>query len=172
MTRLAAVVLRTVVSSGTRSYGPVDRIRTVLLHPVTGAPAVDEHVRVRLPAPRRWSRLGDVLIGHGTGASAAVEAATAHPGALVVAVYCGPRCWIRFGPNGGVIEFGARGPEQPAERWGTVASFAHSWLVAGLSAGGFGSSLCLRGSDSPLSSCPSLCRADSACVDADRPTEV
>ncbi len=172
MTGLVAVTLCTAVSPGTSAYGPVHRVRTVLLNPDTGARTVDEHVRVRLPAPKRWSPLGDVLIGHGTGPSGVTETAAAHPGALVVAAHRGSRCWLRFGPDGTVIEFESRGAGEPAEEWAAVASLAHSWLVAGLSVGGFGSSARLWCSDSPSPNCRSRCREDSASSERDRPTEV
>ncbi|MFF0224363.1 hypothetical protein [Streptomyces sp. NPDC004629] len=138
---------------------------------------VDEHVRVCLPAGKRWPPLGDVLVGPGAGASSAAETALSHPGALVVAVHHGPRCWLRLGPDGAALELEARGPgsRQPEQTWGTLASLAHAWLVAGLPAAEFGSArLCLlRGqvSDAPPANRRSRRLADSASSDCARPTE-
>ncbi|MFJ8791371.1 hypothetical protein [Streptomyces sp. NPDC102462] len=183
-------ISRSVVFWGVESSGSVRdlgrgplRVRTVLLNPHSGNGAgieagsvtVDEHVRVSLPAEKRWAALGDVLVGPGAGATRAAETALSHPGALVVAVHHGRRCWLRLGPDGTVLELEARGPGQPAETWGTLASLAHAWLVVGLPAAEFGSArLCLlRGqvSDVPPASRRSRRLADSASSDCERPTE-
>ncbi|MER6530485.1 hypothetical protein [Streptomyces sp. NPDC001508] len=136
---------------------------------------VDEHVRVSLPAGKRWPSLGDVLVGPGAGATSAAETALSHPGALVVAVHHGPRCWLRLGPEGTALELEAQGPGQSARIWGTFASLAHAWLVAGLPAAEFASArLCLlRGqvSDAPPANRRSRRPADSASSDCARPTE-
>ncbi|MEU6606667.1 hypothetical protein ABZ922_16690 [Streptomyces shenzhenensis] len=182
MTTPVAVVSLTAVSAvlwSTESPGPVRRVRTVLLNPcsgnATGTVTVDEHVRVRLPAGNRRPLLGDVLVGPGTGATSAAETALSHPGALVVAVHHGSRCWLRLGPDGTALELETVGPGQPPETWGTLASLAHAWLVAGLPAAEFGAApLCLlRGQASGWSSASrrSPRRADSASCDIERPTE-
>lgn len=175
---------------GAASDGPAHRVRAVLLHPVSRAPILDEHVSVRLPAGTRWSRLGDVLIGPGTGATEAAETAVAHPGALVVAVHHGSRCWLRLGAGvPAVLAFEAAGPGHLEERWEILASLAHAWLVAGLPAEAFGVGEAVLGlvaegrrrptpyarraqlPDSPGSNRRSRCRAVSASSDPDRPAE-
>lgn len=108
------------------------RVRTVLLHPVSGTLSVDEHVRVRCSAPTGWTALGDVLVAPGAGARGAARLAGSCPGALVVAVHRGTRCWLRSGRAGPVLFFEARGPGHPHGRWDRLASLAHSCLVAGL----------------------------------------
>ncbi|MEU1305322.1 transcriptional regulator [Streptomyces shenzhenensis] len=184
MTTPVAVVSLTAVSAvlwSAESPGPVRQVRTVLLNPRsgnatgTGTVTVDEHVRVRLPAGNRRPLLGDVLVGPGTGAASAAETALSHPGALVVAVHHGSRCWLRLGPDGTALELETVGPGQPPETWGTLASLAHAWLVAGLPAAEFGSApLCLlrdQASGWSSASRPSRRRADSASGDPERPTE-
>jgi len=148
----------------------VHRVRSVLLDSVSGKATVDEHVRVRLPAPECPALLGDVLIGRGTGAPAAVETAAAHPGAMVVAVHRGTRCWLRFGSDGTVAELRLRGVGHQEEVWAAVASLAHSWLVAGLPATEFGSACVVR-IHWPSGNCCNRRRADSASSDSDRPEE-
>lgn len=174
MTALA-VVSHTVMSLATGAGRPVHRVRTVLLDPASGTLSVDEHVRVGWPARRRWSVCGDVLVGHGAGAWWATRLAASCPGALVVAVHDGPRCWLRLGPGGSVLEFEARGPGRPDEVWDRLASLAHSCLVAGLPAPALGSAVAglLRTQDpgSARSSSRSRCRAASASSDCGRPTE-
>ncbi|MEU7580308.1 hypothetical protein AB0B50_22230 [Streptomyces sp. NPDC041068] len=85
------------------------------------------HLRVRLPAPAPWPSLADVLLAEvaevagvaevaeaaegaeaaaateGEGPAYASELADRHPGALVVAVYSGDRCWTRCGVGGGRV---------------------------------------------------------------------
>ncbi|MEU0196891.1 MULTISPECIES: hypothetical protein [unclassified Streptomyces] len=175
---LLAVVSRTALAPGTVSGGrnPVHRVRTVLLRPGSRTPTVDEHVSVRLRAGERWSRLGDVLIERGTGATRAAETAVAHPGALVVAVHDGSHCWMRLGTDGpAVLAFESAGPGGPGELWETLASLAHAWLVAGLPAELFGRSMpyAWRAQlpDPPGSNRRSRCRAVSASGDPDRPAE-
>ncbi|MFF4749949.1 transcriptional regulator [Streptomyces sp. NPDC002514] len=175
MRTLLALAARTTAVPGTRAPGPVHRVRTLLLHPARGTLTVDEHVRVRLPAGHRWPQLGDVLLAHGTGARTAAETAATHPGALVVAVHHGPRCWLRLGRDGTVLELEAAGPTGRDEAWGTLASLAHTWLVAGLPAAEFAAApVRLLGAQvtvpSPASR-PSRSRADSASADRERPTE-
>lgn len=175
MTTLFAVVSRRTLTPGTASHGPVHRFRTVLLHPDFRAWAVEEHLSVRLPAQKRWSQLADVLIEHGTGAPRAAETGASHPGALVVAVHRGSRCWMRLGVGGTVLALQAAGPGDPEESWATLASLAHAWLVAGLPAAEFGSAApyarWTQASDSPWANRRSRCRADSASPERDRPTE-
>ncbi|MCI3277383.1 hypothetical protein [Streptomyces cylindrosporus] len=120
---------------------------------------VDEHVRVRLPAPAWLAQLADVLIEHGTGADRARETAATHPGALVVAVHHRDRCWLSCGAGGTVIEL--RGPACD-DTWAALASLAHAWLVAGLPAEEF----------AHPSSSRSRRRADSASSDPERPAVV
>lgn len=172
---LIALVSQTVEPRSTRLSGPVHRVRSVLLAPGFECPTVDEHTRTRLPAPGRWSQLGDVLIERGTGASTAVSTAASHPGVLVVAVHRGPHCWIRLGPDGTVCEFHATGPGFLEDTWEMLASLAHAWLVAGRPAAEFGSvPLCVlrvQSSCSPLSRCMSRRCANSASSDCERPTE-
>jgi hypothetical protein len=205
MTTLFAVMSRRALTRGTASHGPVHRIRTVLWQPGFRTLAVEEHLSVRLPAQKRWSQLADVLIGQDTGAPRAVETGASHPGALVVAVHEGSRCWMRLGAGGTVLALEAAGagdlrdqgdqggpwdlwdswdrwnpgdprhrrdrrgppghrpppgpgawdrwdrwdPGDPGESWGTLASVAHAWLVAGLPAAEFGSvTLAVRTMDS------------------------
>ncbi|MET8943797.1 hypothetical protein ABZX30_09450 [Streptomyces sp. NPDC004542] len=175
MVTLVAVV--SAMSCGTRRHDPARRVRTVLRGPARGAVTVDEHVRVRLPARGCPALLGDVLIEHGTGAPRAAETASSHPGALVVAVHHGSRCWLRFSPDGTVLELEARTapPEDSDDMWAALASLAHSWLVAGLPAAEFASAspyvLRTQLSDPPLSSRSSRPRADSASCDRDRPAQ-
>ncbi|MFH8468575.1 transcriptional regulator [Streptomyces sp. NPDC017991] len=180
--KLLAVVSRTAVSTtadGRTPYdrGAVVRVRTVLVNPDSGTLFVDEHVRVRAPARNRWQVLGDVLVEPGEGAWQADRLAVSCPGALVVAVHHGPRCWLRLGPDGRMLVLEAGGPGQPPEGfWETVASLAHSWLVSGLSASALGSvaGCHLRAhisSGPPCSNRRSRHRAASASSDPDRPTE-
>ncbi len=162
----------------TEPRDPAHRVRSVLLAPASGTVTVDEHVRVRLPARARPPWLADVLIEHGTGARRAAETAVVHPGALVVAVHHGSRCWLRFSPDGAVVELesqSAADTGRPEEVWAALASLAHTWLVAGLPIEEFGLALPyvlqIQASDLPPSICPSRRRADSASSDRDRPTE-
>ncbi|MDG9716409.1 hypothetical protein [Streptomyces sp. DH24] len=160
---------------GTGPGGPLRRVRTVLLDPVTGNVAVDEHVRARLTAGEEdRALLGDVLVEYGTGAPRAAEVAVAHPGALVVAVHQGARCWIRLSPDGTVLELEAGGGPAPHEElWEGVASLAHSWLAAGRSGAAL-RHVCLflvHVPHPPPSSRVSRCRAASASSDRDLPTE-
>lgn len=157
--------------------GSVVRVRTVLLIPDSGTFFVDEHVRVRACARNRWPALGDVLVERGEGAWQAARLALSCPGALVVAVHHGPRCWMRLGPDGRMLVLEAGGPGRPEGFWETVASLAHSWLVAGLSASGTDSAAGrlprahLSSGGSSCSSRRSRHRAASASSDPDRPTE-
>ncbi|MFD6190666.1 hypothetical protein [Streptomyces sp. NPDC060275] len=112
--------------------GAVHLVHTVLLNPESGTLSVDEHIRVRCSPPTRWSALGDVLIAPGAGAGRAARLAGSCPGALVVAVHRGTRCWLRPGRDGPVIPFEARGPGRPHGMWDRIASLAHACLVAGL----------------------------------------
>ncbi|MFJ3038758.1 MULTISPECIES: hypothetical protein [Streptomyces] len=121
------------------------RVRTVLLHPVSGTLSVDEHVRVRCSAPTGWTALGDVLVGPGSGARGAARLAGSCPGALVVAVHRGTRCWLRSGRAGPVLLFEARGPGSLHGKWDRLASLAHSCLVAGLPLADLGPTALLLG---------------------------
>lgn len=118
-----------------RARGPVRRTEVTLLHPATGAPVVDEHVRVRLPAPSPLLLLADVLVAGGDGPRSATALAGRHPGALVVAVHRGPRCWLLLGGAGRPVTLDARRTDAP---WAIWASVAHAWLVAGLPVAEFG----------------------------------
>lgn len=172
---LLAVVSRTAVSTAAGD-GPAVRVRTVLLDVASGALYADEHFRVRACAQNPLSAFGDVLVEPGKGAWQADRLAASCPGALVVAVHHGPRCWIRSGPSGRVLEVEVGGPGQPEGFWETVASLAHSCLVAGLPASALGSAaVCVLGthasSGPSCSNRRSRCRAASASSDRDRPTD-
>ncbi|MEV6963123.1 hypothetical protein AB0M97_28975 [Streptomyces sp. NPDC051207] len=172
----SAAVCRARVSGSTGAGGPLHRVRTVLLNPVTGRPAVDEHLRVRPTAGQEdRALLGDVLVTCGTGAPRAAEVAYAHPGALVVAVHQGARCWIRLTPDATVLALRARGAQGPLEGvWDCLASLAHSWLAAGLPGAALRSVRLFLvhapGSASP-SSRRSRCRVASASSEPDLPTD-
>ncbi|MCX4235032.1 transcriptional regulator [Streptomyces ortus] len=177
MTLLAAVSRRALSPSAyDRDHDAVVRVRTVLLNTRSGALFVDDHVRVRTSARHPWPVLGDVLVERGEGACRAAALAASCPGALVVAVHHGPRCWMRVGSDGRTLVLTAGGPEQPEGFWETVASLAHSWLVAGLSAGGVGSTTGCRPpahdpSGPPRSNRRSRERTASASSYPDRPTD-
>ncbi|MDQ0987049.1 hypothetical protein QFZ71_004332 [Streptomyces sp. V2I9] len=119
----------------------VRRARATLLHPDRPLPVVDEHLRVRLPSPHPMPLLADALVAEAAGhltpvdpALYAAELADCHPGALVVAVYRGPRCWLRFGSRHRLL-VGEEG--WPVQSWAAWASVAHVWLVAGLDPAAF-----------------------------------
>lgn len=110
---------------------PVRRTRVVLLSRPAGGLVVDRHLRVRLPAPDPWPLMADVLVSRGSGAADAVALSARHPGALVVAVHRGARCWLQLGgPDGRSLALGAR--HFAALPWHAWASLAHAWLVGGL----------------------------------------
>lgn len=115
---------------------PVRRIRVTLVHRDSGAAAVDEHLRVELPAPASRAVLADVVHAEGEGPAQAAELAADHPGALVVAVHRGHRCWIRFTCHGFTRVLTIHRPDAryQGEVWGILASLAHGWLGAGLPA--------------------------------------
>lgn len=121
----------------------VRRTGAALLHPDRPLRVVDEHLRVRLPAIHPMPLLADVLVAeHPSGARSAyedparyaAELADCHPGALVVAVYRGPRCWLRLGGRSRLL---VREPGRPVQPWAVWASVAHVWLVAGLDPAAF-----------------------------------
>ncbi|MBU6536319.1 hypothetical protein [Streptomyces mayonensis] len=117
--------------------GAVRRVRTVLVDPASGALSVDEHVRVRCSAPTGWAPLGDVLVAPGAGVRRAARLADSCPGALVVAVHHGNRCWLRSGAAGAagpvvVFEAPGAGAGRAGGTWDRLASLAHSCLVAGV----------------------------------------
>ncbi|SCE18101.1 hypothetical protein GA0115243_10818 [Streptomyces sp. ScaeMP-e83] len=116
----------------------VRRTGATLLHPDRGLRVIDEHLRVRLSAPHPMPLLADVLVAEFPSLGLppnedpvryAAELADCHPGALVVAVYRGPRCWLRLGGRARAL---VREPEWPTHPWAVWASVAHVWLVAGL----------------------------------------
>lgn len=116
----------------------VRRTGAALLHPDRPLRVVDEHLRVRLPATHPMPLLADVLVAeypsearspYEDPARYAAELADCHPGALVVAVYRGPRCWLRLGGRPRLL---VREPGRPVLPWAVWASVAHVWLVAGL----------------------------------------
>ncbi|MFE7120574.1 transcriptional regulator [Streptomyces sp. NPDC057654] len=149
----------------------VRRARVVLVHPVSGVPVVDEHLRVELPAPAPWPRLADVLLGEGEGDRSAERLAACHPGALVVAVYRDHECWIRFADGGCALTLDA---QRSAARssWAVWASLAHAWLVSGLPVAEFASApvrLVLGHSPARPSNCPRSVRAASASAERERP---
>lgn len=125
--------LTVVLSEGVVGQGPARRTRVVLEHPTSGAMVVDEHLRVELPAPDTWSLLADVLLATGRGQQDIAKLRARNPGALVIAVQRGPRCWMRLGPGGLTLTLRARSLS-PVPPWGIWASLAHTWLVAGLPA--------------------------------------
>ncbi|MBZ6089660.1 hypothetical protein KVH02_15145 [Streptomyces olivaceus] len=138
-----ASLTATALTADRADGGAVHRVRTVLVDPVSGALTVDEHVRVRCSAPTGWAILGDVLIAPGAGARWAARLAYSCPGALVVAVHSGGRCWLRAAAGGAaaaavepvavsVAVFEVRGPGRARETWDRLASLAHSCLVAGV----------------------------------------
>ncbi|MFI1268415.1 hypothetical protein [Streptomyces olivaceus] len=144
-----ASLTATALTADRADGGAVHRVRTVLVDPVTGALIVDEHVRVQCSAPTGWALLGDVLIAPGAGARWAARLAGSCPGALVVAVHHGARCWLRaaagresgLGPGSGEAAAAAAGPVVVFEAigtgcargtWDRLASLAHSCLVAGV----------------------------------------
>ena len=168
-------------AGGTGARGPLCRVRTVLRDPATGGRYVDEHIRARLTADRSdqadRALLGDVLVAYGTGRAAAAGLARAHPGALVVAVHWGARCWIRLGPDGTVLRLEARQARQGPwwdELWEGMASLAHSWLAAGQSGAALGSvrEFEVQVADASPSSRVSRCRVVSASSVSALPTEV
>lgn len=135
----------------------VRRTGATLLQRERGLRVIDEHLRIRLSAPHPMPLLADVLVAgwpqagldhagirrttfpEGTaraeGASDEAPArfvawlADCHPGALVVAVYRGPYCWLRLGGGARTL---VRRPDWPVQSWAVWASVAHAWLVAGL----------------------------------------
>ncbi|MBZ6282489.1 hypothetical protein [Streptomyces olivaceus] len=134
-----ASLTATALTADRADGGAVHRVRTVLVDPVSGALTVDEHVRVRCSGPTGWAILGDVLIAPGAGARWAARLAYSCPGALVVAVHSGGRCWLRAAAGGAaaaavgpVAVFEVRGPGRARETWDRLASLAHSCLVAGV----------------------------------------
>lgn len=119
------------------------RTGAALLHPDRPLRVVDEHLRVRLPAAHPMPLLADVLVAeypsearspYDHPARYAAELADCHPGALVVAVYRGPRCWLRLGGRPRLL---VREPGRPVLPWAVWASVAHVWLVAGLDPAAF-----------------------------------
>lgn len=121
----------------------VRRTGAALLHPDRPLRVVDEHLRVRLPATHPMPLLADVLVAeYPSGARSpyedparyAADLADCHPGALVVAVYRGPRCWLRLGGRPRLL---VREPGRPVRPWAVWASVAHVWLVAGLDPAAF-----------------------------------
>lgn len=121
----------------------VRRAVAALLHPDRPLRIADEHLRVRLPAPAPMPLLADVLVAkapatepspYEDSARHAAELADCHPGALVVAVYRGSRCWLRLGGRPRLL---VREPGWPVQPWTVWASVAHVWLVAGLDPAAF-----------------------------------
>lgn len=140
--------------------GPVHRVRVEVRRGGTGVPWVDEHVRAGLHAPGPWPRLADVLLAPGGGPADVQAAAVRHPGALVVAVYRGGRCWLRCGSR--VLSLRVADPDGPGSgwRWRAVASAVHAWLTAGLLTDPLPGPVLLRtapppaGRDTPLPAVP------------------
>lgn len=162
--------------------GPVRRTEVTLLHPDTGAPVLDEHVRVRLPAPSPLPLLADVLVARGDGPRTATALAARHPGALVVAVHSGPRCWLLLGREGAPVVLDGGRPGTP---WAVWASVAHAWVVAKLPVAEFGTTAvrvignaCTQPVPVPVapfspasgSSAPSLPRTSRASAESGPPT--
>lgn len=121
----------------------VRRTGATLLYPDGTLRGVDEHLRVRLSTPPPMPLLADVLVAelpsvgfpsagrppHEDPARYAAGLADRHPGALVVAVYRGRCCWLRFGGRPRLL---VHEPGWPVQSWAVCASVAHVWLVAGL----------------------------------------
>jgi hypothetical protein len=123
------------------------RVSVTLLRGGAAGPVRDRHLRVHSTAPHHRHRLADVLVRPGAGADAAAELAWQHPGALVIAAYQGPWCWLHLGAGmststgGSLASPGSPalvlGPRQAAQLpWELWASLAHTWLVGGLPAAG------------------------------------
>ncbi|MES4903603.1 MULTISPECIES: hypothetical protein [unclassified Streptomyces] len=165
--------LRVAVSERTEGQEAARLIRGVLIHPESGAEIVDEHLRVELPAPDRWSTLADVLLATGEGQEGIAQLRAGHPGALVLAVHRGPRCRLWLGPGGHTLDLRARRPSS-VPPWGLWASLAHTWLVAGLPVTALESAVVrLPGVQSRARSShwASLARTAWAAADSARPTE-
>lgn len=123
-------------TAGRRSPGscaPWGRYVRVTRAGAGGVAVVDEHLRVRLPAPRPWPALADVLVAPGSGDDAADVLAAAHPGSAVVAVHTGAeRCWLRLGPHGRTpVRLTLTGRHAALHPWPVWASLAHTWLMTG-----------------------------------------
>lgn len=180
----------------------VRRTGAALLHPDRPLRIVDEHLRVRLSAAHPMPLLADALVAEAAAeglppyedpARYAAELADCHPGALVVAVYRGDRCWLRLG---GMPRLLVHEPGRPVQPWAVWASVAHVWLVAGLDPAAFDPAgvqvvRTVRGytpapprpspdgagggpgdsSGSGRSSAPSRASASTASADRDRPAE-
>jgi hypothetical protein len=171
MRALTVVMSEAAVPEAGRVGGPVRRMRIAMVHPDTGAPIVDEHLRAQLPAPGPWPLLADVLLAKGDEAQSA-ELAARHPGALVIAVHGGSECCLRLGPEDLVRTLRTRPPASGAS-WAIWASLAHTWLVAGLPVAALGSASVrvLRAHSAALPSrLPSRARTAKASADSDRPT--
>lgn len=126
----------------------VRHTEAALLCPDRALRDVDEHLRVRLSAPPPMPLLADVLVAelpsvallsagrppHEDPARYTAGLADCHPGALVVAAYRGPCCWLRFGGRPRLL---VREPWWPVQSWAVWASVAHVWLVAGRDPDGF-----------------------------------
>lgn len=165
--------LTVVLSEATRGKGPAHRTRVVLKHPASGAMVVDEHLRLELPTAGTWSLLADVLLATGTGQQDIAKLRTRNPGALVIAVHRGPRCWMWTGCDGLTLSFRAR-PLSAIPPWGICASLAHTWLVAGLPVATLESAtvrVVQLQSPERLSSCASWVRTVWAPADSEPPTE-
>ncbi|WJV45527.1 hypothetical protein [Streptomyces flavofungini] len=107
----------------------VERVRVTLRCPGRGAGFVDEHVRVALPAPEGWARLGDVLHEESAAPGRAEWLASRYPGALVVAVSDGEACRLRVGACGREVLLRAGPCGVPP--WPVIASLAHAFAGAG-----------------------------------------
>ncbi len=170
MAALTVYASESAVPEATGAREAVRRARVVLVHPGSGVPVVDEHLRVELPALAPWPRLADVLLGAGEGCRGAADLAARHPGALVVAVHRGHDCWIRFATGGHALTLTAQRSSARLS-WAMWASLAHAWLVSGLPVVELASvPVRLLPDHSPRpSKCPSSVRAASASVERDRP---
>ncbi|MGY0490208.1 hypothetical protein [Streptomyces sp. WG-D5] len=118
------------------STGPkTRRVEVAVVDLAAGTAACDEHLRAEPGADARWLALADVVIGEADDARDELRRlAGACPGAQVVAVPQGARCWVALGSAGGgrvatLVRF--LGPPPSSELWALWGSAAHAWVTGG-----------------------------------------